>query len=117
MLVRLRALALAPMMLLLAWQLAVAPIARTDDGCPCEEEEEAETADAGAGCDEGAPDAHETCPPDCDDCSCCGGASMIAARSTSLADVVPVRAVALPSSRERDAPRGQATGVFRPPRA
>jgi hypothetical protein len=96
------------------------PFERAGEGCRCEEAEALDPSAAGgaeAAGEDGAAGAPETCPPDCDDCSCCGGAPMLASFSRSAAELLPGRALEPPRSMERDAPRGEPSGVFRPPRA
>ncbi|MEC7524194.1 MAG: hypothetical protein VYE22_30210 [Myxococcota bacterium] len=85
---------------------------RVEDECRCE----SASADASSA-HEDAETAHETCPPDCDGCSCCGAVTAIAAASSPWTTVVPVRPAPRSFSMESDAPPGTRAGVFRPPRA
>lgn len=110
---RLRAVAFGLMTLVLAGQALPGNGLGATDDCPCEEAEAAH-AD-GEGTDgEGAT---ETCPPDCDDCSCCGGATMVAALAPAISGVAPVGTSTPLAWFERAAPRGETSGVFRPPKA
>jgi len=102
--------AMVSMTLVLGWHGIGAPLERPDQ-CECEEGEASASPDEGAG-----EHAHETCPPGCEDCPCCGGVSMVAAVSSRGVDVVSVRSVVLSPPPERAAPRGELSGVFRPPR-
>ena len=92
----------------------------SEGGCPCDAEEEAHAPSAtmsdSAG-DHARDAAHESCPPDCDDCPCCGGASSFATASPTTAEGTAVATVEWLSALQSSPPRGERLGVFRPPRA
>lgn len=104
------------LMMVLAWHGAGVPTERGDgDKCACERAEalapdtESERDDADG--------ERESCPPDCDGCACCGVVPMIATVSSTLTHMAPVRALPHVRSMEADAPAGEPSGVFRPPRS
>ena len=112
----LRMAAMVSMTLVLGWHGAGAPLERPDQ-CECEEGEAWASPDEAASHEGGGEHAHETCPPGCEDCPCCGGVSMVAAVSSRGVDVVSVRSLVLSPPPERAAPRGEPSSLFRPPRA
>lgn len=101
-----------------------------DDGCPCDAAESLEAdheADASSGAGAALPDElvdvlvdeedHDSCPPGCDDCACCGVATMIATESGAVLRALGAIALAPRIDASAGAPLGERSGVFRPPRA
>lgn len=109
-----RAAFLGLMTLVLPLDGAGMPVERAGDGCRCEAEAALGSAPAA---DEGPDRAGETCPPDCDGCSCCGGAPVAATVSPSLSTVAPNGVVSRSPWTDRAPPCGARSDVFRPPRA
>lgn len=104
---------MALMTLVLAWHGAGAPLEQPDE-CRCEEAGALEGEPTG---NEGIEHAHDTCPPDCEDCPCCGSVTMLAAPSSSAVESVPIGSATLLRWMDQDAPHGERGDVFRPPRA
>lgn len=88
-----------------------------EGGCPCDSAEAHAPAMSMDDADRSDAGAHDSCPPDCDHCPCCGGAWSYATRSSTMVNGVAVTAVDWLSALRSSAPRGQRTGIFRPPRA
>lgn len=100
----------------LGWHGMGSPVELGDERCDCQGAGSLQASDASEAGAMGGEE-HESCPPDCDDCMCCGSPAMIVADlGVALA---PIGTSSLPRRFDgaSDAPIGDVSGVFRPPRA